>query len=196
MRNREKIYVESTAPECIQKDCGGGWFEVTWREPIVREDMSLIEWRNLRVSVYGPEQQAQLDADVNGGVFAPLLPPEPTLEEVKAAKRSGINNTRNTLETTGFNYNGKTFDSDQRSADRIQVAALAAQAALMAGQPFSIDWTTADNSTVTLDALGVLGMLQTFAVHGATLHETAKALKAQADAATTIEEVEAISWPE
>jgi hypothetical protein len=192
---REKIIISDTSPECIQK-VTGDWTEVTWREPVVNAENELLEYRNLRVNSYSPEQSARMSADVNGGVFAHLPTPTQTLDEVKASKRSEINSIRNALETTGFTYNGKMFDSDQRSADRIQVAALAAQAALMADQPFSIDWTTADNSTVTLDALGVLGMLQAFAVHGATLHETAKALKAQIDAATTNEEVEAISWPE
>lgn len=125
-----------------------------------------------------------------------FLPPQPLpLSDVKLQKRGAINAKRDELETSGFTYNGKTFDSDQRSTDRIQIAALAAQTALMTSQPFSIDWTAKDNSVVTLDAQGMLGLATAFAQYGATLHATAKALKAQVDAATTVEKVEAVQWP-
>ena len=55
------------------------------------------------------------------------------------------------LEVAGFSYLGEAFDSDQRSVQRISVASLAAQVVIEARQPFSIDWTTQDNSVVTLD---------------------------------------------
>ena len=122
-------------------------------------------------------------------------PAGPSLDDLKARKRAAINQERDTRETHGFEFNGKLFDSDQRSTDRIQVAALAAQTSLMAGQTFSIDWTAADNTVVTLDAQGVLAMTASFAIYGATLHAVAKNLKEQVDAAETAEELEAIVWP-
>lgn len=128
-------------------------------------------------------------------VAAPVPPPvPPTLDELKTAKRAEINAKRAELETSGFSYLGKKFDSDQRSADRMQVAAIAAQSALMAGQPFQLDWTAMDNTFVPLDAAGVLGLIGAFASYGLSLHEQAKALKAQVDAATTVAEVEAVTW--
>jgi len=122
-------------------------------------------------------------------------PASPSLDDLKASKRAAVNQERNERETQGFEYNGKLFDSDQRSADRIQVAAIAAQTSILAGQPFSIDWMAADNTSMTLDAMGVLAMVSAFAVYGATLHGTAKVLKAQIEAAETAEELEAIVWP-
>jgi len=134
----------------------------------------------------------------DGWILSWEIDPSPTpttLNDLKTAKRNSINEIRSDMETSGFMYLDKLFDSDQRSADRIQVAAIAAQSALMAGQPFSLDWTTADNSIVTLDAAGILGMIGAFASRGLALHETAKALKAQADSATTKEELDTIVWP-
>jgi hypothetical protein len=129
-------------------------------------------------------------------ILSPLpAPVPPTLDELKANKRAEINQQRAELETAGFSYLGHVFDSDQRSADRIQVATGSALAALMAGQPYELAWTAADNTDVPLDAAGVVGLNTAFAVYGLTLHETAKALKAQVDAATTAGEVEAIAWP-
>lgn len=123
-------------------------------------------------------------------------PPAPTLEEVKQRKKSEINEERNRRETAGFLYQGKMFDGDQRSADRIQVASLAAQASINAGAPFSVTWSVMDNSTVVLDAAGVLGMVSAFAGHGEAIFEQGKALKAQVDACATVEEVNAITWGE
>lgn len=126
----------------------------------------------------------------------PETPPEPqTFEQLKAAKLLSINAERDFRETDGFQFSGKNFDSDQRSTDRIQMAALAAQAAIITGQQFNIVWTAADNTTIALDAAAMLGMAVAFAQHGAYLHEVAKSLKAQAQAATTQAQLDAIVWP-
>lgn len=137
--------------------------------------------------VGGSQQFVPLTPEEEAAYNAALLPNE------IAFKRAAINAERDRLEISGFSYLGKTFDSDQRSTDRIQVAALAAQAALMAAQPFSIDWTAADNTVVTLDAAGMIGLATAFAQYGASLHAHAKTLKAQVDAATTVAEVQAIA---
>lgn len=119
----------------------------------------------------------------------------PSISELKAIKIEAINAERDLREVSGFTYLGKVFDSDERSTDRIQIAALAAQAAITTGNEYSVNWTTADNSVITLDAPGVLGMVVAFAQHGSQLHETAKTLKAQAASATTAAQLEQIVWP-
>lgn len=122
-------------------------------------------------------------------------PPGPTVAELKAQKRAEINARRDAKEAEGFYYNGVLFDSDQRSANRISFAALAAQAALAAGQEFNVDWTAADNSVVPLDAAGVIGLAVALAQYGAINFYTAKALKAQVEAAATPEEVATVPLP-
>jgi hypothetical protein len=121
-------------------------------------------------------------------------PPERTLEQAKLDARQQINGKRDTLEASGFPYLDKTFDSDPRSVQRISTAVQAAQAAIGAGQPFSITWTAQDNTTVDLDAVGMMGMPVALAQYAAGLHEHAKGKKALIDAATTITEVDAIQW--
>lgn len=116
------------------------------------------------------------------------------LAEKKETKRAEINAIRDAKEIQGFMFNGTVFQSDQRSADRLAVAASAATASILMSQPFKVTWTAADNSEHVLDAAGVLAMNGALATHGLTLHETAKQYKNQVDAATTTKEVDAIIW--
>lgn len=121
-------------------------------------------------------------------------PPTRTLEQVKTDKREQINSMRDNLEQSGFPYMDKVIDSNPVSVQRITVAVQAAQAAIGAGQPFAITWTCQDNSTLELDAVGMMGMPVALAMFANILHETARAKKELIDVATTIEEVEAVTW--
>jgi hypothetical protein len=120
--------------------------------------------------------------------------PERTLEQVKADKREQINSKRDNLEQSGFPYQDKIIDSNPVSVQRITVAVQAAQAAIGAGQPFLITWTCQDNSTLELDAVGMMGMPVALAMFANGLHETARAKKDLIDAAETVEEVETVTW--
>jgi len=120
----------------------------------------------------------------------------PALDELKAAKKAEINAERDRREISGFPYLGKTFDSDQRSHSRITTAVQAAQAAMAVGQPFLIEWTCADNSTIELTGEQMVGVPVAFAMYGNALHQTARSLKTQVDAAQTAEEVASIVFPD
>lgn len=119
---------------------------------------------------------------------------EPTLGELKEAKRAEINQARDEAEQGGFEYMGKVFDSDIVSCIRIQGAAQSMQAAIMAEEVPTITWTTKDNSTVELTAQELLGLSVSLAEWSNTCHQKATALKAQIDAAETAEELENITW--
>lgn len=119
---------------------------------------------------------------------------EPTLNELKEAKRAEINQARDEAEQGGFEYMGKVFDSDIVSCIRIQGAAQSMQAAIMAEEVPTITWTTKDNSTVELTAQELLGLSVSLAEWSNTCHQKAAALKAQIDAAETAEELENITW--
>lgn len=119
--------------------------------------------------------------------------------DIAAAKqvaRSKINAERDARETQGFPYLGKWFDSDQRSVLRINTVAAAATSAIMASQPFLIEWTCADNSVIELNASQMAGVPAAMAEYANQLHQTAKALKEQIDSATTLEQVHAVVWPD
>lgn len=117
----------------------------------------------------------------------------------KQALLTAINTRRDSLEESGFPYLDKQIDSDPRSVQRISTAVQAAQAAVGAGQPFSIDWTCADDSTLTLDAAGMMGMPVALAMHANAIHQHARALKSAVEAATSSADLEAIDitagWP-
>ncbi len=118
-----------------------------------------------------------------------------SLAEIKAARWSEVKRQRDLLEASGFPYLGKRLDSDARSVQRINTAVQAAQAALAAGAAFPIVWTCADNSLLVLNAEGVVGMPVALALYADQLHQVAKGLRMQIDAATTPAEVQAVAWP-
>lgn len=121
-------------------------------------------------------------------------PPVRTLEDVKRDCRSQINAERDTREQAGFPYLDKVLDSDAKSVQRISITVQAAQAAMAVGQPFSVDWTCQDNTTLTMDAAQVMGMPVALALYAKQLHEHAQTRKAEIDAATTIEDAESVHW--
>ena len=113
------------------------------------------------------------------------------LDAAKRQARNRINSARDTEELAGFTAYGKTFDSDKTSQQRILIAASTAQ---VVGSSFTIDWTTADNSVITLDYAQMLGLPVIMAQVGNALHQKARTLKSQIDAATTLEEINAVVW--
>lgn len=103
-----------------------------------------------------------------------------SVESIREVLKGKVKALRDQKETEGFAYMGKTFDSDERSVLRITQAALTAQ---VVGPTFTIDWTAADNSVVTLDYAGMLGMPAALAVYANQLHQAAKTHKEAIDAA-------------
>jgi len=112
---------------------------------------------------------------------APYLVVTPkSVESIREVLKDKVKALRDQKETEGFAYMGKVFDSDERSVLRITQAALTAMAA---GPTFTIDWTAADNSIVTLDQAAMIGMPAALAVYANQLHQSAKNHKAAIDAA-------------
>ena len=118
-------------------------------------------------------------------------PKEPTLEEIKSAKRAEINKARDKAEQSGFEYLGKTFDSYQVSCIRISSAAQAMQ---YAPDDATITWTTQDNSTIDLNKSQLSGLVVALAQHSNECHQKATALKAQIDACDSKEALDKIKW--
>lgn len=122
--------------------------------------------------------------------------PEPTLEELKSSKWAVIKNIRDRLEQSGAPYLGKILDSDTVSVQRITIAVQAAQAAIAADQAFTLAWTMQDNTAMEMDAAQVVGMSVALAQYSDSLHQIARGIREQIEAAETTGELEAISWPE
>jgi hypothetical protein len=121
--------------------------------------------------------------------------PDGTLQAARDRRWAVIKGQREQAEGGGFTWNGSGFDSDAISQSRIQGAVLLATLASLNGQPFTIDWTLIDNSVRTLDGPAMIAVGQALGVHVATCHATARALRQQINAATTIDAVEGVQWP-
>lgn len=117
--------------------------------------------------------------------------------DMSSARRAvwdSVKAARNGREFGPFTWGGHVFDGDIDAQRRINLAVLGAQVALAAGQPWSVDWTLADNSFVTLSASDMVGVAEAMGTSINAAHEWARGLRIQIDAASTIEELEAV-WP-
>jgi hypothetical protein len=124
----------------------------------------------------------------------PEVQPDRTLAEAKALKREELNAERDSHEAAGFMFGEHLLDSNERSVLRITVASMTARLAVEQGQPYSIEWTTAENYKITLTGEQVMSLPYYLALNAQALHDKCGSLKALVEAATTVEEVEAINW--
>jgi len=107
-----------------------------------------------------------------------------SIEEIRQNRRAKITADRDALEFGGFIYKGNVYDSDQVSQGRIMGAANAG-----ADQT----WTLADNTTVDLTAEDLKELYATLQEHVSNAHERGRTAKALLDAATTIEQIKAVT---
>lgn len=117
------------------------------------------------------------------------------LESKVRVKQIQLRGARDAFEFGGFDWSGHRFDSDQISQQRIGNACLKALVAQGAGIPFSEDWTLADNSIlsgITIEQMLSIGMAM--GEHVGSAHKKSRLLRAQIDAAQTVEDILAISW--
>lgn len=113
------------------------------------------------------------------------------LPRARETARQRITAARNAEEGQGFLAYGKLFDSDAAAVQRILGAAQAAQ---IVGESFEIEWTCADNSTITLDYAQMIALPAVMADAANAMHVKSRSLKAAIDAAQTIEEINSIQW--
>lgn len=147
-----------------------------------------------RLTEYTGEAKIEIEAKL--AELGLLDPPQPTdLEKAKQLRWNRLLSIRDGLESKGFNYLGKTFDGDQRSILRILATAQAATAAALAGQDFDVDWTTADNSIVTMTRDQVLGLPAALATRANEIHMQARELRLALDNAGSVEQVQEVKWP-
>lgn len=140
--------------------------------------------------------EAKIEIEAKLAELGLLDPPQPTdLEKAKQLRWNRLLSIRDGLESKGFNYLGKTFDGDQRSILRILATAQAATAAALAGQDFDVDWTTADNSIVTMTRDQVLGLPAALATRVNEIHMQARELRLALDSAGSVEQVQGVKWP-
>ena len=127
------------------------------------------------------------------GQFIDPPPYVPPLDDVKAAKISELKGIRDAKEVEPIQTDKGIFDYDDKSRDRL---AIARQALTDAGGTGTIMWTTADNQRVALGVADFAAINGAAAVRSNSLHVLYNELKEQVNTCETVEEVEAIHWPE
>ena len=114
-----------------------------------------------------------------------------TLNEAKERKITELKMIRDAKELEPVQYIDHLYDFDTKSFDRINAAIIA-----LDQTHGTIGWTTADNSVVEVNADALRGVIASAAIRSNALHVIYRELKAAVNAATTVSEVESISWPE
>ena len=139
-----------------------------------------------------------------GGIFIPLSiseeslkdlgvtvnTEEKSLESVKEHKILTLKIQSDNLEEEPITYNGHIFDYDDKARDRINAAIIALS---LQGDGATIDWTTADNQDVKVTANDLRMVIAAVAVRSNTLHMAYRKAREQVEAASTAEEVEAVT---
>ncbi|QDP58956.1 MAG: hypothetical protein Unbinned2819contig1003_42 [Prokaryotic dsDNA virus sp.] len=115
---------------------------------------------------------------------------ELNLDEAKAQAWDNLKLDRDAQEFGAFSYNAWMFDADADSQARINSAAQAA----MIDDTFDAIWTLADNTTQALTATQLKELCKALSNHIKAAHDRGRIVRAQVEAATTIQELEAISW--
>lgn len=117
-----------------------------------------------------------------------------TLDDHKSAKWKEIKRQRDVAEFATFTYNNMEFDGDLDAQRRLTAYISVSKSSIAAGQPFEAEFTLANNTNVTLTAQDFVGIELAKVQAVAATFNHASALRAQIDAATTVQEVEAITW--
>ena len=115
---------------------------------------------------------------------------EEPLEVIKQRKITELKYQRDKAEVTPIEYNGHSYDFDSKARDRISAAIIALE---LQGEGATIEWTTADNADTPVTANDLKMIIAAVAVRSNALHIAYRKAKAQVEAASTAEEVEAVT---
>ena len=115
---------------------------------------------------------------------------EEPIENVKQRKILMLKRQRDTAEVEPIEYNGHSFDYDDKARDRINAAIIALS---LQGEGASIDWTTADNQDVKVTANDLRMVIAAVAVRSNALHTAYRAAKEKVEAAQNKTDIEKIT---
>lgn len=115
---------------------------------------------------------------------------EEPIENVKQRKILMLKRQRDAAEVEPVEYGGYLYDYDSQARDRIAAAIIALD---VQGDGAKISWTTADNEDAVVTAQDLRMIIAAVAVRSNALHTAYRAAKAKVEAASTAEEVEAVT---
>lgn len=138
------------------------------------------------------------------GIFIPLSISEETLcklgvevtheeepiEYFKNRRIEILKMQRDKAEVETIEYQGYSFDYDDKARERINAAIIALE---VAGVSAALIWTTTDNQDVKVTASDLRAIIAQVALRSDKLHTAYRKAKEKVETATTKEEVEAIN---
>jgi hypothetical protein len=114
-----------------------------------------------------------------------------TLADHKANKIISLKSQRDLFLNSGFVWSGSTFDSDPVSQTRLLGLRVNAQ-----NNPSMVEqWRLANNTWRSLSATDALAVWDAFETHMRSAFQTFATLEAQVLAATTVSQIDGITWP-
>ena len=114
---------------------------------------------------------------------------EESIESVKEHKILTLKIQRDNAEVQPIEYKSNLYDYDEKARDRINAAIIALE---LQGEGATIGWTTADNDDAVVTAQDLRMIIASVATRSNNLHTAYRAAKAQVEAATTANEVDAV----
>lgn len=114
----------------------------------------------------------------------------PALEVIKQRKNAELKVQRDEAEVLPITYQGYSFDYDSKARERINAAIIALEST---GSSATLTWTLADNQDVKVTASDLRGVIAQVALRSDKLHTAYRKAKAKVEAATTKEELDAIT---
>ena len=114
--------------------------------------------------------------------------------ELQTQKWEEFKQLRDNYKSLGFISNKNIYDSDDESISYINSAVLIATIPKSVSQPFSIDWTLKNNTTVSLDADQMIQVGMDCMTYAQGIFNQGISYRTQINAATTQEELDAIKW--
>lgn len=133
-----------------------------------------------------PRTISDTDLEQLGVVVAEAEEP---IEYVRERKIIELKRQRDAAEVEPIEYGGHLYDYDSKARDRIAAAIIALD---VQGDGAKISWTTADNEDAVVTAQDLRMIIASVATRSNNLHTAYRAAKAQVEAATTANEVDAV----
>jgi hypothetical protein len=119
---------------------------------------------------------------------------EPTIRQLREGKKKLINQYREIVLDHGVDYNGNTFDSDPLSVSRLNTVANMVNAGV--ALPFDFKWRAKNNVDIDFEASDVLALLCAMIERADYIFKRSWTAKAAVDAATTRNDIAAVTWVE
>lgn len=119
---------------------------------------------------------------------------EEPIENIRTRKIFELKRQRDAAEVEPIEYNGNSYDYDDKARDRINAAIIALDVqTAQAKSTASIDWTTADNQDVKVTADDLRMVVASVAQRSNALHVAYRAAKDKVEAASDVAEVETVT---